>query len=190
MKKPAVFLDRDGTLTEEVGYVNHPDRLHLLPGAAEAVRRINAMEWRAIVITNQAGVARGYMSEDVVRETMKRLEALLAEEGARLDGIYFCPHHLSSQDARYALDCACRKPRRGLVDAACREHEIDLARSVAVGDKYYSDVALAHGIGIPGILVLTGYGLGERENQSRDWPRQPEYIARDVLDAVRWISEQ
>jgi D-glycero-D-manno-heptose 1,7-bisphosphate phosphatase len=190
MKKPAVFLDRDGTLTEEVGYVNHPDRLHLLPGAAEAVRRINAMGWRAVVVTNQAGVARGYMSEDVVRETMNRLEALLAKEGARLDGVYFCPHHLSSQDAHYALDCACRKPRRGLVDAACREHEIDLARSVVVGDKYYSDVALAHGIGIPGILVLTGYGLGERENQSGDWPRPPEYIARDVLDAVRWISER
>lgn len=189
MKKPAVFLDRDGTLTEEVGYVNHPSLLRLLPRAAGAVRQIHASGRLAVVVTNQAGVARGYMTEDVVQATLARFHALLAKEGAAVDGAYYCPHHPSSKDSRYAVACSCRKPKTGLVERACRDLPIDLERSVVVGDKYFSDVALAHALGIPGVLVLTGYGLGEREYQSSTWPRPPAHVADDVLDAMDWIKE-
>lgn len=188
-KQPAVFFDRDGTLTEEVGYVNHPSLLRLMPNTAEAIRKVRAAGRLAVVVTNQAGVARGYMSEDVVLATRARFHDLLAEAGTQVDGYYYCPHHPSSKDPRYALDCRCRKPRPGMVEAACRDLAIDLARSVVVGDKYFSDITMAHALGLQGIFVLTGYGLGEREYQSSTWPREPDFIARDALAAAEWIAK-
>jgi D-glycero-D-manno-heptose 1,7-bisphosphate phosphatase len=187
-RKPAVFFDRDGTLTEEVGYVNHPSLLRLMPNTAEAIKRVRASGRLAVVVTNQAGVARGYMSEDVALATRARFHELLAAEGAAVDGYYYCPHHPSSKEKRYALDCACRKPKPGMIEAACRDLPIDLARSVMVGDKYFSDITMAHALGIRAVFVLTGYGLGEREYQSHTWPRQPDYIAKDALDAAAWVE--
>jgi D-glycero-D-manno-heptose 1,7-bisphosphate phosphatase len=187
--RPAVFFDRDGTLTEEIGYVNHPSRLKLLPHSVEAVRAVHSMGWLAVLVTNQAGVARGYMTEDVVRLTMKRFKELLASGDEALDGIYYCPHLPTARVEAYRKDCRCRKPLPGMLEQAASELGIDLGRSVMVGDKYFSDIVMAHQIKMAGVFVLTGYGLGEREYQSSTWPRQPEHVAEDALDAVRWVAK-
>jgi D-glycero-D-manno-heptose 1,7-bisphosphate phosphatase len=125
MKRPAVFIDRDGTISEEVGYINHPSRLRLFPYSSEAIRMLNDNGWLAILVTNQAGVARGYFSEDLIKQTHERLETALREQSARLDAIYYCAHHPSVGEPPYRLDCDCRKPRPGLIEQAARDFEID-----------------------------------------------------------------
>jgi D-glycero-D-manno-heptose 1,7-bisphosphate phosphatase len=183
--RPAVFIDRDGTLTDEVGYVNHPTRLRLLPRSAEAVRRLNAAGVRAVVVTNQAGLARGYFSRDVLEAVNERLVDLLAREGARLDGLYVCPHHPTEGEPPFRADCDCRKPRPGLLLRAADDLGLDLAGSVVVGDRP-SDLAVARPVGARGVLVLTGYGLGEWEYRRAHFPVTPDHVAGDLLDAVEW----
>jgi D-glycero-D-manno-heptose 1,7-bisphosphate phosphatase len=183
--RPAVFIDRDGTLTEEVGYVNHPSRLRLLPRAAEAVRRLNTAGVAAVVVTNQAGIARGYFSEDVLRAVNDTLATQLARAGARLDGLYACVHHPSEGQAPYRARCECRKPRAGLLRRAAVELGLDLARSTMVGDKA-SDLVPGHAVGAAAVLVLTGYGLGEWEYRRSHFAVEPDHVAGDLLDAVDW----
>jgi D-glycero-D-manno-heptose 1,7-bisphosphate phosphatase len=183
--RPAVFLDRDGTLTEEVGYVNHPSRLKLLPRAAEAIRRLNAAGVAAVVVTNQAGIARGYFSEDVLHAVDEALRAELARAGARLDGLYACLHHPTEGHAPYRAQCECRKPKPGLLLRAARELGLDLARSTMVGDKA-SDLVPGRAVGAATVLVLTGYGLGEWEYRRADFAVEPDHVAGDLLDAVDW----
>jgi D-glycero-D-manno-heptose 1,7-bisphosphate phosphatase len=186
MKRRAVFIDRDGTISEEVGYVNHPSRYRVFPYAARAVRLLNEAGWLAIVVTNQAGVARGYFTEDLITATHDLLIQSLAHEGARLDAIYYCPHHPSVGQPPYRLDCDCRKPRPGLIRRATEDFPIDLAQSWMVGDRY-SDVEMAHNAGLRAAFVLSGYGRGEWEYQRATWRRQPDLVAEDLLDAVRLI---
>ena len=119
--RPAVFLDRDGTLTEEVGYVNHPSRLRLQPRSAQAIRRLNGAGIAAVVVTNQAGIARGYFSEDVLAAVNATLVSQLKDEGAYLDGIYVCTHHPTAGESPYRIVCDCRKPRPGLLLRAASE---------------------------------------------------------------------
>jgi D-glycero-D-manno-heptose 1,7-bisphosphate phosphatase len=183
--RPAVFIDRDGTLTEEVGYVNHPARLQLLPRAGEAIRRLNAAGVAAVVVTNQAGVARGYFSESVLHAVNESLRAQLARVGARLDGLYACLHHPSEGDAPYRVQCECRKPKPGLLLRAAEELGLDLARSTMIGDKA-SDLVPARTVGASAVLVLTGYGRGEWEYQRERFEAQPDHVAADLLDAVDW----
>jgi D-glycero-D-manno-heptose 1,7-bisphosphate phosphatase len=183
--RPAVFIDRDGTLTEEVGYVNHPSRLQLLPRAAEAIRRLNTAGVAAVVVTNQAGIARGYFSESVLHAVHDALRTQLAGAGARLDGLYACVHHPSEGEAPYRTDCDCRKPRPGLLQRAARELGLDLARSTMVGDKA-SDLVPARAVGADAVLVLTGYGRGEWEYRREHFTVQPDHVATDLLDAVEW----
>ena len=166
MKRPAVFIDRDGTISEEVGYVNHPSRFRLFPYSAEAIRILNDSGWLAIVVTNQAGVARGYFSEDVIRKIHQQLVSALHAESARLDAIYYCAHHPSVGEPPYRLDCDCRKPKPGLIEQAGRDFEIDMAASWIAGDRY-SDVELARNAGLRSAFVLSGYGRGEWEYQSQ-----------------------
>lgn len=182
----AVFIDRDGTLSEEVGYVNHPARLRLLPRSAEAVRLLNQAEIRAVVVTNQSGVARGYFSEDVLYAVNAKLVADLKTAGAFLDGLYVCTHHPTVGSPPYRVRCDCRKPKPGLLLRAARELGLDLSASYMVGDKI-SDVAVGKRAGATSILVLTGYGLGEWEYRRGQWPCAPDHVAEDLLDAVRWI---
>ena len=184
--KWGVFLDRDGTVTEEVGYVNHPSRLSLLAGAAEGIRTLNRAGVPVILATNQAGVARGYFTEDLVKEVLARLESLLAVEGARLDALYYCPHHPAVGPEPYRRACDCRKPKPGMLERGAREFGLDLSRSYVVGDKI-SDVYFAHSVGARGILVLTGYGLGEYTYQRGDWTQEPEFVADDLAAAADWI---
>ena len=187
--RPAVFIDRDGTLTEEVGYVNHPKRLRLLPRSAEAIRRLNTAGVAAVLVTNQAGIARGYFSEAVLDAVIAELVAQLSDAGARLDGIYICRHHPTEGEPPYRLRCECRKPRPGLLQQAARELDLDLARSVMVGDRP-SDLELASVVGARGVLVLTGYGLGEWEYRRDTFAVEPHHVASDVLDAVEWSLKE
>ncbi len=186
MKRRAVFMDRDGTVLEEVGYVNHVDRVRLLERSAEAVGRINGARLQAVVVTNQAGVARGYFPESLVHEVHDRVRTLLAERGGRLDGIYYCPHHPSVGEPPYRKDCPCRKPRPGMLVRASEEMGIDLAASYVVGDTI-KDVEAGHRVGATTVLVLTGYGKGELAWRASEWPNQPHHVAADLLEAVDWI---
>lgn len=183
--RPAAFIDRDGCLTEEVGYVNHASRIRLLPRTAEAVRRLNAAGMPAVMVTNQAGIARGYFSEDVLRATNEAVERQLEEGRARLDALYVCTHHPTEGAPPYRADCDCRKPRPGLLLRAARELGLDLGASVMIGDRI-SDVAVGQSVGAAGVLVLTGYGLGEWEHQRHGWTVKPDHVADDLLDAVDW----
>lgn len=185
VSRPAVFIDRDGTLTEEVGYVNHPRRLRLLPRSAEAIRRLNVAGIAAVVVTNQAGVARGYFSEEVLQAVNATLVAQLKEEGAHLDGLYVCVHHPTEGAPPYRADCDCRKPRPGLLHRAAADHGLDLGRSVLVGDRP-SDLVAARTVGAAGVLVLTGYGRGEWEYRRATFAVAPDHVAEDLLDAVDW----
>ena len=183
--RPAVLIDRDGTLTEEVGYVNHPSRLRLLPRSAEAIRRLNMAGVAAVVVTNQAGLARGYFTEDVMKAVNASLVEQLARAGAHLDGIYICPHHPTEGQPPYRERCECRKPKPGLLLRAADELGLDLARSTMVGDKA-TDLAPARAVGAAAVLVLTGYGLGEWEYQRDRFDTEPDHVAPDLLDAVEW----
>ena len=183
---PAVFIDRDGTLTEEVGYVNHPRRLRLLPGSAEAIRRLNRSGFKAVMVTNQSGVARGYFSEEVLHAVNEALVSQLKAEGAYLDGLYVCLHHPTVGDPPYRAVCDCRKPEPGLLTRAAGDLGLDLSRSWMVGDKI-SDILAGRRAGAGSILVLTGYGLGESEYRRSRWPIEPDHVAEDLLESVEWI---
>lgn len=174
--RPAVFLDRDGTLCRERGYLRDPERVELLPGAAEAVALLNRRGVLAVVISNQSGVARGLIRAEELERVNRRLEELLARQGARLDGIYCCPHGPEE-------GCECRKPRPGLAMRAARELGIDLRRSWVVGDKR-SDLELARRLGARAVLVLTGYG-----RQTLTQVNAPR-VARDLREAVDWILRE
>jgi D-glycero-D-manno-heptose 1,7-bisphosphate phosphatase len=184
MKRPAVFIDRDGTLSEEVGYVNHPSRFRLFPYSSEAIRILNNNGWLAIVITNQAGVARGYFSEDLIVNVHDQLKRDLHD--AQLDGIYYCAHHPSVGEPPYRFDCDCRKPKTGLIDRAAQEFEIDLPASWMAGDRY-GDVELARNAGLHSAFVLSGYGRGEWEYQRHSWEHQPDLVCENLLEAVKMI---
>ena len=184
-RRPAVFMDRDGCLTEEVGYVNHPSRIRLLPRTAEAVRRLNQAGVPAVMVTNQTGIARGYFSEEILHATHLRMEGELRAAGARLDGAYVCVHHPSEGEPPYRADCDCRKPRPGLLLRAAAELDLDLPGSVMIGDKL-SDVTAGHAVGAAGVLVLTGYGRGEWEYRRDGRHAKPDHVAEDLLDAVEW----
>ena len=174
--RPAVFLDRDGTICEEMGYLNHLSRLHIFPFAAKAISRLNKAGLPVIVVTNQSGISRGIFPESLVAQIHARISEELSAGGARVDGYYYCSHTRQQ-------DCACRKPLPGLLEQAAREHGLRLEGSFVVGDRY-ADVGLAHGVGGRGILVLTGYGRGEYELHAQEWPRQPDSVVDDLSAAV------
>ena len=177
--RPAVFLDRDGTITEEVGYLNHEGRFQLLRGAAAAIRRLNEAQFPVIVVTNQSGVGRGYFPESLVHRVHELMKSALAEAGAHVDAIYYCPHTSAER-------CDCRKPKTGMLERAAKEHRIVLARSYVVGDRY-GDVELAQRAGACSILVRTGYGAGEYQWNAGKWAVPPDFVAADLGDAVNWI---
>lgn len=175
-------MDRDGTITEEVGYLNHLSRFRILSGAAGAIRKLNGSDIPVIVVTNQSGVGRGYFPESLVRDTHKQMIAELGAAGARVDGIYYCPH-ISSDE------CACRKPKTGMLERAAADLRLDIQKSFIVGDRG-SDIELARRAGSRSILVRTGYGQGELAWQAERWAMQPEFVARDLAEAVEWILKE
>lgn len=189
MKRRAVFLDRDGTVSREVGYLTDIDRLELLPGSAAAIGAINRSGLLAILATNQSGVARGLFPEQAVRNAHARLRQLLSRYGAWLDGVYYCPHHPQEGRPPYRLRCLCRKPRPGMLHRAATEHRLDLEDCYMVGDSG-RDVNLAHSVGATAVLVLTGYGRGAWRRQRPHFRPQPAFIAADLAEAVNWILER
>jgi len=189
MAHRAVFLDRDGTINEEVGYVNHCERFYLLPRAGQAIRLLNGHHFKTVVVTNQSGVARGYFPESLVQEVHQKMVSLLRAEGAHFDGIYYCPHHPDAGNPPYRQRCRCRKPATGLVEEAARDLDLDLSKSYVIGDRGI-DIEFAQTIGAKGILVLTGYGRGEWEYLRDQWKVKPDHVAEDLYEAVRWILSQ
>jgi D-glycero-D-manno-heptose 1,7-bisphosphate phosphatase len=184
--RAAVFVDRDGTLIDEVGYLNHLDRMRFLPGAARAVRRLNDRGLLVLVVTNQSGLANRIFDLDLLEQVHARLAEHLGREGARLDGVYYCPHHPAAADPALRMVCDCRKPRAGLLLRAAREHGVDLSRSYMVGDTSH-DLAAAREAGVTGVLVLTGYGRGELRYRIRPAGLEPAHVAEDLPGAVEWI---
>jgi D-glycero-D-manno-heptose 1,7-bisphosphate phosphatase len=180
-RKPAVFLDRDGTINEEAGYLNHPSRLKLVRGAAAAIQRLNEKGLLAVAVTNQSGVGRGYFTEGVLAATHERMRVLLARLGARLDAVYYCPHHPDDK-------CACRKPKPGMIRRAARDLPVDLEHSYMVGDRI-KDCQFGAAMGLRTVLVLTGYGRGEHEYQRDRWTMEPDHVARNLPEAVEWILD-
>ena len=180
----AVFLDRDGTIIEEVQYLGHSDGVVLLPGAARAIRTLKENDFLVVVVSNQSGVGRGYFSEADVEEVNRKLSADLGSEGAEIDAFYCCPHHPQAAIETYRVECHCRKPKPGMLEQAARELDIDLAGSFVVGDKL-TDVEAGHRAGCHAVLVLTGYGSQELERL--DDQGRPEFVASDLLAAAHWI---
>jgi D-glycero-D-manno-heptose 1,7-bisphosphate phosphatase len=180
----AVFLDRDGTLIEEVGYLDRPERVALYPFATDAIRALNRAGVPIVMVTNQSGVARGFFDETVVEAVHRHIADLLARGGAHIDAYYYCPHHPDGRVAEYAVRCECRKPGRALVDRAARELGIDPARSFTVGDRWV-DVGLARTIGGRGVLVRTGYGAGEEFK--RPDGLTADAVVNNLVEAASWI---
>jgi D-glycero-D-manno-heptose 1,7-bisphosphate phosphatase len=185
-KRPAVFLDRDGTINEQMGYINHLSRFVLLPGIAAAIRLLNEREIPVFVVTNQSGLARGYFPPSLLDEVHLKMTDMLAAEGATVDGIYVCPHHPEAKEEKYREACNCRKPKPGLFTRAALEHNIDLSASYVVGDRW-SDLKAAAVCGATGILVLSGYGRGDRDYIGPSQEIQPAHVAEDLVGAVNWI---
>lgn len=183
--KPAVFVDRDGTIIEERGYLSDLALVTLYPWSAPALRALAAAGYAIVVVTNQAGVARGYFDEAFVRRTHEHLDALLRAEGVAVDGYYYCPHHPQGVIETYRIACRCRKPGPGLIERAAQDLGIDVARSFVVGDKWL-DMGLARSAGATGVLVRTGYGRQDAEAGLPDG-LEPATVVDTLGDAAEWI---
>ncbi len=177
--KCAVFLDRDGTINEEMGYINHLSRFRLLPGVGEAIARLKKEGLKVVVVTNQSGVARKYFPASFITAVHDYMNSLLRPVGGEPDAIYVCTHAPEE-------NCSCRKPKPGLLLQAASELDLDLSRSYLVGDRF-NDLETAAQVGAKGILVLTGYGRGELENYQGEKRVAPAFIAADLLEAAAWI---
>jgi D-glycero-D-manno-heptose 1,7-bisphosphate phosphatase len=183
----AVFLDRDGTINEELHFIRHPDQLVMIDGAAAAVKTLNDCGFITCVISNQSGIARGFLTEDDLASIHVRLANELAKAGAHIDRIYYCPHHPTEGQAPYRIECECRKPKPGMLDTASVELDIDLTRSFVVGDRL-ADIQAGKNAGARTILVLTGYGRQALEELKNITNPQPDCIAEDLPAAVEFIT--
>jgi len=182
-------MDRDGTINEQMGYINHISRFHLLPGAGEAIRLLNSRNIPVVVVSNQSGLARGYFPCELLDEVHEKMARQLAEQGAHINGLYTCPHHPEAKVEKYRKKCRCRKPQIGLLEQAARDMNLDLGTSFMVGDRW-SDLKCAVRAGATPILVLTGYGRGDLKYLGPQEDVQPVHVADDLLHAVRWILQR
>lgn len=182
MKTPAIFLDRDGTLNEEKGYINDLSRLRLLPKVAEALKILKDHGFKLIVITNQSGPARGYFPKELVFQTNELLQKKLKKKGVSLDDFFICFHHPDE-------NCPCRKPKIGLIEQALKKYSIDLEKSYLIGDRII-DIETAQNAGIKGILVLTGYGKGELKYVAPKKGITPYFVAKNLKEAAEFILKE
>ena len=183
----AVFLDRDGTVLEEAGYLDRLERLVFFPFAIDAIRLLNRAGFAVVIITNQSGVGRGMYEEEFVHQAHGVVDERVTAGGGHIDGFYYCPHHPTAEIERYRKDCNCRKPGPGMLHAAAADLELDLSRSFAVGDKW-TDVQAGLAAGAKGILVRTGYGRSSETSPRRHV--EPTWIADDLIAATAWILRQ
>jgi D-glycero-D-manno-heptose 1,7-bisphosphate phosphatase len=183
--RPAAFLDRDGTLIEEVGYLERIERLQFFPYSVDAVRLLNRINYAVVVVTNQAGVARGMFDEAFVNQVHRRIAAVLEAGGAHVDGFYYCPHHPDGSVAEYRRLCDCRKPQPGLLSRAATDLRLDLTRSIVVGDRWH-DLEAGTAVDARGILVRTGYGR-EQEQVPPPVGVRPAAVVDNLIAATSWI---
>ncbi len=187
--KRAVFLDRDGTINREAGYVDCPDRFELLPKVGPAVAGLNQAGLSVVVVSNQSGVGRGLISMESLDDVDLRMKELLALDGASLDGIYYCPHHPEAKVLEYRKLCECRKPKPGLIQKASSDLNLDPTRSFMVGDRV-RDLKAGWALGTRSILVLSGYGASELNTIMNNQRDRPDHVARDLAGAADWILDQ
>ena len=173
MENRAIFLDRDGTIARDVHYCQRPKDFELLPTVPEAIKLLNEHGFKVVVITNQSGVARGYFTEETLAQIHKKMIEELAKHGAKLDGIYYCPHHPDQ-------GCSCRKPKTVLFHKAAKEFDIDFSLSYVVGDTQM-DIDAGKALGCKTILLTTG------PTEGNDVIDSPDYTANDLLEAAQWI---
>jgi len=180
----AIFLDRDGTLIEDVNYLRNIEDIHLLPGAVEAVRRINQSGIPAVIVTNQSAVARGMLSEEELVQIQLEINRIFDENGAHFDAFYYCPHHPEFGNHTYRIECDCRKPRPGMLLGAAKELGLSLSESVMVGDSE-SDVQAGRAGGCKTVLLAPSAASAEK-----DFPNTvADFVAFDILNAVDWALE-
>jgi D-glycero-D-manno-heptose 1,7-bisphosphate phosphatase len=182
--RPAVFLDRDGTLIEERGYLDRLDLLTLFPWTPDALRLLNRAGYATVVITNQSAIGRGIVDESFLTHVHGALDARLASGNAKIDRYYFCPHHPDAALERYRRTCRCRKPGPGLIEQACREMDIAPQQSVMVGDRWL-DIACGQSAGTRTILVRSGHGAHEEAHAPED--TRADAILNNLMEAVGWI---
>ena len=184
LSRPAVFLDRDGTLIKDIGYLRDACDMALYPWTVDAVRALNQTGLPVVVITNQSGVARGLFTEAMLEDVHRHLSSVLEAGGARIDAYYYCPHHPEATVATYRKRCDCRKPGCGLIDRASADLDLDPARSFVVGDTWL-DVGAARAAGARGVLVRTGYGAAEEKRPPPNL--EADMVADNLIEAVGWI---
>lgn len=184
-----IFLDRDGTLNEEVNYLHRKEDLVLLPGVPEALKAFKAQDYKLVVITNQAGVARGYYTEEDVKELHRYMNELLEQQGAAIDAFYYCPHHPEHGIGKYKVQCHCRKPETGMFEMAERDFAVDKAASWMIGDKLI-DVEAGRNYGVHTVLVGTGYGAAVHEEQKKTGTFPYDIYAKDLLEAYDEINRK
>ena len=179
----AVFLDRDGTINREVDVLRDVRQLRVLPGAADAIKKINKLGFLAVVITNQPVVARGWRTEKELDEIHAVLIKRLARKNARLDAIYYCPHHPEANLKKYRLRCRCRKPNIGMITKAVKKFKINIKKSFIIGDST-RDVLTGKRAGLKTILVKTGYA-----GRDGKYNVKPRFIAKNLKEAVEIIRK-
>lgn len=184
MTHPAVFVDRDGTMIEDVGYLDRLERLKLFPYAVDALRLLNRGGFKIVVVTSQNGVAQGMLTEAFLAEAHAHLSRVLEAAGAKVEGYYYCPHSPHAAVERYRTDCECRKPKPGMILAAARDHELDPARSFVIGDRW-RDVEMGIAAGTKAVLVETGYGRTEAARRPANMPHVP--VVANLIEAASLI---
>jgi len=173
----AVFLDRDGVIIEDAGYVGEIERVRFLSGVGSAIKMLNENNFKVIIITNQAGVARGYFDEAAVCRVNSYVQEKLAEEEASINAVYYCPHHVEGVIEEYRKECSCRKPNTGMIEMAVHDFGIDLERSFVIGDKD-SDIEAGRRAGCHTILLT---------ETDQITPARADYVAPDLSEAVKWL---
>ena len=185
MRRPAVFLDRDGTLIEERGYLERLEHLTIFPWTGDALRLLKRAGFATVVITNQSAIARGLIDEAFLNRVHQTIDARLASSGGGIDRYYYCPHFPKGSVERYRQTCNCRKPAPGMIEQACREMDIDPAQSVMVGDRWL-DVACGRAAGTRAVLIRSGHGSSEADTDPPDGVRA-DAILNNLMEAAGWI---
>jgi D-glycero-D-manno-heptose 1,7-bisphosphate phosphatase len=189
MRSRCVFLDRDGTINYDTHYLNDPDNARILKGVTSALRRLKKAGFLLIIISNQSGIARGYIKESALKKINSKITAMLLEKGIKIDRLYYCPHHKDGKIAKYRMECDCRKPGPGMILNARRDFDIDLENSFMVGDME-ADIGAGKNAGLKGsVLVLTGHGM-ETFKKKKELKYKPDYIAKNLNEAASWILKK
>ena len=188
-ERVGIFLDRDGTISEEVGYVDMVEKFSIYTFSSKAIKKLNDLGIKVIVVTNQAGIAKGLYTEETLHSIHEKMREILKKEGARIDAVYYCPHHPEGKIVSYRLDCDCRKPKNGLLLKASRELNLNLKDCFIVGDKI-RDIKAGSSLGIKSILVLTGYGKEDLETINSNDSEKPDFVTENLLEASEIICNE